>query len=296
MHTGFLRFADAAYLKVSIILSLASIVAYWWYDPLEPANGGTWLGFTLGSIGAGLIVWLTLYGMRKRSYRSRMGTVQGWLSAHVYLGVSLIIIGTLHTGFQFGLNIHTLSYVLMLIVIFSGMWGVVLYARFPELITLNRNNLTRHSIFREISELDRKASLLVEALGSPIDRMVITSIQLFSVGGGVWSQLAAHDSSKMMIPIMKGDKRQWTKVGNSQQAYLLDMLAQQVSVCRDPAISAVLQELSDVIRTKSGLTGRLLKDIRMQGMLELWLYIHVPMTFALLAALSAHIVSVFYYW
>jgi hypothetical protein len=31
-------------------------------------------------------------------------------------------------------------------------------------------------------------------------------------------------------------------------------------------------------------------------MLEIWLYLHVPLTFALIAALVAHIVSVFFYW
>ena len=31
-------------------------------------------------------------------------------------------------------------------------------------------------------------------------------------------------------------------------------------------------------------------------MLEIWLYVHVPLTFALIAALSAHIISVFFYW
>ena len=31
-------------------------------------------------------------------------------------------------------------------------------------------------------------------------------------------------------------------------------------------------------------------------LLEVWLYVHVPVTFALIAALTAHIVSVFYYW
>ena len=30
--------------------------------------------------------------------------------------------------------------------------------------------------------------------------------------------------------------------------------------------------------------------------MDVWLHIHVPLSFALLAALIAHIVSVFYYW
>jgi hypothetical protein len=36
--------------------------------------------------------------------------------------------------------------------------------------------------------------------------------------------------------------------------------------------------------------------MRLKALLEIWLYVHVPATFALLAALAAHIVSVFYYW
>ncbi len=296
MHQSFLRYGNAAYLKLAVMLALISVAAYWWYDPIEPHNGGTWLGYTLGTVGAGLIVWLTLFGMRKRSYRNRLGTVQGWLSAHVYLGLSLLVIATLHTGFQFGLNIHTVAYVIMVAVIASGVWGVVMYVRYPELITLNRDNLTRRAMFREISELDRKASMLVEALGSPVDRMVITSIQLFAIGGGVRAQISGVDDSQMMLPIKKGGKRSWVKVSNVAQRRLLDVLAQQVATSRDPAITAVLQELVDVIQTKAALTLRLAREIRMQALLELWLFFHIPLTLALLATLTAHIVSVFYYW
>jgi hypothetical protein len=31
-------------------------------------------------------------------------------------------------------------------------------------------------------------------------------------------------------------------------------------------------------------------------MLEVWLFIHIPLTIALIAALAAHVISVFYYW
>ena len=36
--------------------------------------------------------------------------------------------------------------------------------------------------------------------------------------------------------------------------------------------------------------------MRLRALLEVWLFVHVPLTVALLAALTAHIVSVFYYW
>jgi hypothetical protein len=47
---------------------------------------------------------------------------------------------------------------------------------------------------------------------------------------------------------------------------------------------------------KQELLRRARKDIRYKALLDLWLYVHVPLSFALLAALTAHIVSVFFYW
>ena len=38
------------------------------------------------------------------------------------------------------------------------------------------------------------------------------------------------------------------------------------------------------------------RQIHITALLEAWLFVHVPATFALLAALTAHIVSVFLYW
>ena len=47
---------------------------------------------------------------------------------------------------------------------------------------------------------------------------------------------------------------------------------------------------------KRNLTERIRNDLRYRTLLQLWLYFHVPLSFALLAALIAHVVVVFYYW
>ena len=44
------------------------------------------------------------------------------------------------------------------------------------------------------------------------------------------------------------------------------------------------------------LLKQLALDLRMQAVLEIWLYVHVTMTAALLIALAVHIVTVFLYW
>jgi hypothetical protein len=69
--------------------------------------------------------------------------LKAWTSAHVYLGLSLVVVGTLHTGFQFGWNVHTLAYVLMMLVILSGVWGISVYASLPAKLAGNRRGMTK---------------------------------------------------------------------------------------------------------------------------------------------------------
>lgn len=296
MHGSFLSHREGFWLWVALGLVGVSVLAYWVHEPLGLPNGGTWLGYTLGTVGALLIVWLTLFGVRKRAYYSQLGSVKGWLSAHVYLGGALLVVATLHSGFQFGWNIHTLAWMLMLLVILSGFFGAWVYWRYPERITRNRDGMTRALIFGEIADIDRKASLIVEALGSPADRMVISAIQRFRIGGGALSLLRGADHSRVMVPSVRGDRKDWKQVVNAGQRRLQDELAGLLARSADPAESALIQELIDLVGRKGRLVRQLLADIRLQSVMEIWLYFHVPLTLALLATLTAHIVSVFLYW
>jgi hypothetical protein len=47
---------------------------------------------------------------------------------------------------------------------------------------------------------------------------------------------------------------------------------------------------------KEELVARARRAVALKARLDLWLYIHVPLSIALLGALAAHIVSVFFYW
>jgi len=146
MQESILAYRRLRYLWVASALAAIAIIAYAFHAPSEPPNGGTWLGYTLGGIGAALILVLAAFGRRKRAYSSRLGSVQGWLSAHVYLGIALVVIVTLHAGFQFGWNVHTLSYVLTCVVVGSGVVGVWFYLRYPGLMSQNRAAQTREQM------------------------------------------------------------------------------------------------------------------------------------------------------
>ena len=111
----------------AVALRCVAILAYMLVDVQPRPNGGSWYGYTLGTIGALLILWLTLLGIRKRAMTRGRWSLKAWTAAHVYLGLSLIVIATLHTGFQFGWNVHTLAYALMMLVIVSGIYGISVY-------------------------------------------------------------------------------------------------------------------------------------------------------------------------
>ena len=107
-----------------------------------------------GTIGALLIVWLALFGIRKRAITTGVYSLKAWLSAHVYLGLSLLVIGTLHAGFHFGWNVHTLAYALMVLVIVSGMPGAAAYAVLPQALSANRGETTQRQWLETIRSLD----------------------------------------------------------------------------------------------------------------------------------------------
>ena len=297
MHQSVLSFRGSRYLWWCSTLCVGAIVAYWMHEPAMPPNGGTWLGYTLGTIGAVLILWLMWFGIRKRSYRSRMGTVHGWLSAHIYLGLGLITVVTLHTGFQFGWNLHTLAYVLMMLVIASGMVGVYCYLHFPRVMTDDSGEETVDSLIRQIQEIDRQAINLASEIDPATHDKVIKSIQRSRIGGNPLQLLFASGRSRPVEGLeVKQDKSAKKELDHDSTHSTMMFMASNIASGRLDKGDA-MRRLSDLlIGQKAGLVKQLRRKLQIKAFLDLWLYFHVPLSFALLAALTAHIISVFFYW
>ena len=292
MHESILAFRRRRYLWVALALAGLAIGAYWIHDPQEPPNGGTALGYTLGTLGALMIAWLAWFGVRKRRYASTLGTVQGWLSAHVYLGLALVVVVLLHAGFQFGWNVHTLAFALLLLVIASGIYGVVVYLRFPERMSTNRGGASRPELFDQLADLDRRARRVAKDLAGPYPDVVQSSIARTELGSTLWARFRGRDNSQVMLPA--GEESHLVR--NAGQEAALDWLAEQQSRTTDAETAAQIGELSALLRNKRRLLKQLREDLRLQATMELWLYAHVPLTAALVAALIVHVLTVFLYW
>jgi len=194
MFQSILIFRNFRYLKWALAVSLFALISYFAFEPFDGnRNGGTWAGYALGTIGALLIVWLMWFGIRKRRYGGGGASVEDWLSAHVYLGLALIVVATLHTGFQFGWNVHTLAYALMMIVILSGVFGLFAYLRVPELMTQNRRGVTLELMMREIASLDAECRAVALPLGDEVNQLVLDAAERTRIGGGVRRILSGKD-------------------------------------------------------------------------------------------------------
>lgn len=277
IQDNILSFNRLKYFKWASALTVLSIVLYALDTPPIKPGGGTWLGYGLGTVSAILILWLLAFGIRKRAYNSKMGSVLGWLSAHVYLGIALSIVVTLHTGFEFGWNNHTLAYTLTMVVIVSGFWGVFLYYRQPVQMgnLLNGKTLQQHG--EAMKDIDDQCMKIAETLSADIKALLEASAnsQIFTSRLQRLRGVNKHCTTKYTLgkleQIIKDDDPQNETRNLTQQIYTLQFRR--------------LQQL-DLIRN----------FVYLRSWTEVWLLLHVPLAFGLFASLIAHVFSVFFYW
>ena len=267
-HVSFLKHRRFRWLWIALALSAACIAGYVLIDQEPRPNGGTWYGYTLGTVGFGLILWLSLLGVRKRRINPGAWSLKAWTSAHVYLGLALAVVGTLHTGFQIGWNVHTLAYVLMLLVIATGIYGVVVYATLPASLSANRKEMTRAQMLEALTAIDRQLESAAQPLGRAEADLVIAALEQDVFTGGPIARLTARYPGCATARALR-------RMGaNSDEA---------------ARVAVLLKRRHDQLAQIRG-------ALRIRAMLEIWLFIHIPLTIALIAALTAHVISVFYYW
>jgi hypothetical protein len=194
----------------------------------------------------------------------------------VYLGTALLVVATLHTGFELGWNVHTLAYLLMVLTVASGFYGVFLYLTVPSLMTANRGDETLDAMLLKVVDLDREIREKALSLPDQILATVTASLDGTRLGGSFARVMTGRDRA---CPTAKA-LRELPELGKR--------LTGEAAKLNHEVYTLLLQ--------KNGLLARARRDVRYKARLDLWLYFHVPLSIALLAALAAHVLSVFIYW
>jgi hypothetical protein len=260
-----------------IFVVLLAIVAgtFIWSARREFPHGGSLVGLSFGTAGYLLILLLAYYGIRKRSYRSNFGTLEQWLQSHIYLGLLVLVLLTLHTGWRFNDMVAVTTFVLCVIVVFSGIAGAIFFVTVPRLLTEVESNLTVDEISQQLNQLGRNMARTASGRSAPFIR-----IYEGLIGESMPGWLAGW---RLLFARMRRKSSQtgadWSKllalVGKEEQDQLRQMLV--------------------LSRQRKELLMRLMYQQRYKNILEFWVYIHVPVTIALIAMGTVHVVAVFYY-
>lgn len=297
-RVSLLEFKAYRHFKLSSTLMSLAILAYLLDKPTTKPYGGTMLGYTLGIAAACIVLILLFYGVRKRLtprlqkvgeepkkrrlIRARRDgrrtgfTLQEWLSSHIYWGTSLIVLATLHAGFQFGWNLHTLSYVLMMWVILSGFYGTYAYLQFPRLVTENMGEDTLPGLLAKIDHYDQLAAVSSLQFPDEICDLVAIARQKTRIGGSILEQLSGRQKK-------------------CPTAFAVQQL-QKMGKGFDGEQLKTFHDLYSIMAHKEAAVIRARRDVMFKARLDLWLYIHAPLSIAFLVALLTHIFAIFFYW
>lgn len=240
----------------------------------EPRHGGTTLGIWLGLASLALIGLLILFGWRKRAYKSTLGTLDGWLQAHLYFGMVALPLVLFHAGFLFRDKLATAAFVTLVLVVGTGIVGAFLYRALPQRLTLVDSKVTIDEVSDQLNGL-RQAMAQMAAGKSPAFSKLYAKIEKGAQpqGFAAWRLLFSAGYSP------GGEEKAWRS--------LLSLVEESE---REP-----LRQLLVLARQQRELHHRLRLQLRYRNWLVAWLLIHVPLSFLLLALSLAHAAVAFYY-
>lgn len=167
-----MRITNSKHVPWFIFTLLATVAATWLYvgnfyaSSLSPALqlpdalrqtpsahrsvGGTPLGLWFGSIALAIFVFAVLLSARKKVRTWPLGLVQRWMRAHIWLTLLTIPLVLFHSGFRLGGPMTTLIVVLYVIVMVSGVYGLILQHKLP---TVMKERLPAERVFDQISRI-----------------------------------------------------------------------------------------------------------------------------------------------
>lgn len=272
---SFLTYGGKRWLWIAVLSSFVLIVSYLVYRQRTFPHGGTPMGLAYGAVGTVVILILMALGVRKRWYSSGLGTLQGWTSAHVYLGLLTLLLIPMHAGFKFRLDVHTLAFALLFLVVVSGIVGVILYRIVPPWLTTYEQKIQADKIDTELNRLLAEMRMLARDKSDQ------------------FAQVYQAEARRLGSPRHRG----WQILLSAARDPLVSKSRELTGIVQRISASehADFQKLSQLIMQTIQLEHTLTAQMRLRNAMQAWLYVHVPLSLAMMVAIVIHLVTVFYY-
>ena len=223
-----------------------------------------------------MVVFLTLYNAMKKVPYFPLGQASTWLQLHIYVALLSIVIFGLHVGFRTpsGLFDSVLAG-LYLAVAGSGVLGLIVSRLFARRLTARGEEILFDRIGRRLGMLRRAAEHVVQRC---LEETQSTLLPEF-YAARLEPFFARHRNLGHHLILST----------RAHQAILTELDAQ--SRYLDEEESKYLAEIARLVEQKDDLDYQYAHH----ATLKYWLFVHVPLTYALLVFAALHLMLVYAY-
>jgi len=309
-----------------LVISAVVYVVYAFESPQGPRGGST-TGLIFGVVGFGFIIFATLLGARKRVPTWRVGRAQAWMRGHLWLGFLALPMIFFHGGFHFGGTLTRVLMWLLIITVFSGVFGAVLQHYVPRVMT---SDVPLETIYDEIGnvrsllreEADRAYESLCGSLGlsnssnrevqraggfTALRTIAASAVPLrtsAAVSAGASAAVAAAPEFILlseeanaplsrfyldeMRPFLERPKQRGQRLANADKARTV---FSGLRTLLPAAAHVTLADLEDICDEARQLT----RQQRLHRWLHGWLLLHIPLSLALILLGAIHAVMALRY-
>lgn len=259
---------------------------------LQRPYGATWAGIVLGAIALALMTFAALLGLRKRFLGLRVGRAQTWMRGHLWLGLLSFFVVLLHAGFHARGTLALVLIVLASIVTVSGVAGAALQHFMPRMIT---REVPLETIFEQIphvrEQLREEAQSLITAAFAPAKAAAAAqagvhpasdSSAVATFEDALESEALQEFCEQQISPfLLKGSADSALSGKASAESAFRQM--RTMLPARFHATLASLESLTEEARQLS-------RQQTLHWWLHGWLFVHVPLSYGLLALSAVHAV------
>jgi hypothetical protein len=296
-----------------VLGTIGSTFWFFWlrYDTGAWPPGSSLAGLTFGLVGGGICLFELLLWFRKKVRTWRIGRVQAWMRAHIWLGLLSAPVLLYHSGFNWGNQLANVLMVLFVIVILSGIWGLILQNIIPRVMI---DEVPAETIASQIpfvvGQLTREAERLVVATCGPDpDLPAQQAEQTEEVGAGFVVVGAVRTVGRVQGKVLE-TRTVAEPVPNSEflrhcfldvvKPYLEQGSASGSPLAEPARADAIFQDLRlrvapgahpavDVIKGIVEQRRQLERQQRLNFWLHNWLVIHLPLSVALIVLMFVHV-------
>jgi len=313
--------------SLAILAPSAFVYVLYVFEAPQGPRGGSVIGLTFGVIGFAFMIFAALLGARKRVPTWRVGRAQAWMCGHLWLGFLALPMILFHGGFHFGGTLTRVLMWLLIITVFSGVFGTALQHYIPRVMT---SDVPLETIYDEIGRVrtllreegDRAIESICGNLGlsktsseeaqraggfTALRTMSAAAVPLrtsAAVSAGASAAVAAapeiillseEESAPLcrfylneMCPFLERPKQRGQRLGDAAKASSAFAGLRTLLPATAHVALADLEDICDEAR-------QLTRQERLHHWLHGWLLLHIPLSLALILLGAIHAVMALRY-